>query len=86
MEYESLFQVGGDRRCKPFEVEVSIDGKPLRMEIGTGASVSLVSQTGYQTLLKGGRLKRTNVQLKAYGGEVLKVLEKVIIASSCPLK
>ena len=38
-EYESYFQVGGDKRCKPFEVEVSIDGQPLRMKIDTGASV-----------------------------------------------
>ena len=51
-EYGFLFQVEGSTKCKPFEIEVLVDGKPLKMEIDTGASVSVVSQIVYQKLLK----------------------------------
>ena len=36
-----------------------------------------IGVTVYQTLLKGRRLERTNIQLKTYGDEVLKVLAEI---------
>lgn len=78
-EYEYLFQVGGDTKCKPFEIEVEVEGQPLKMEIDTGASVSVVSQTVYRELLHEKRLEKTTVQLKTYGGESLKVLGEISV-------
>ena len=78
-EYESLFQVEGSTKCKPFEIDLLVEGKPLKMEIDTGASVSVVSQAVYQKLLKEKKLERTTVQLKTYGGESLKVLGEVSV-------
>ncbi len=37
---------------KPLTVEVKLDGKPLKMELDTGASVSLLSEVTYKSLFK----------------------------------
>ena len=80
-EYESYFQVGGDKRCKPFEIEVSIDNhlewKLTQVLLSLVWCFCFIGVTVYQTLLKGRRLERTNTQLKTYGDEVLKVLGEI---------
>ena len=35
---------------KPLEVDLQLEGKPLRMEVDTGAAVSLVSEETYRSL------------------------------------
>ena len=45
-EYTHYQVEAGDR--KPFKVDMQVDGKLLPMEIDTGASLSLVSETTYQ--------------------------------------
>ena len=45
------------------------------MEIDTGASVSIVSETEYQRRWPNVSLNSTPVKLRTYTGEILKVLE-----------
>ena len=43
-----LYCLSDAGRSKPINVEVVVDGKPLTMELDTGAAVSLVSESTYQ--------------------------------------
>ena len=40
----SLFHLTGNTQVQPFEVTVMVDSKPLRMEIYTGTTSSLVTE------------------------------------------
>ena len=51
-EYSTLFSLESSRRGqKPFEVELQIDGCPLRMEVDTGASLLLMSEATFSPCL-----------------------------------
>ena len=39
----SLFNLGSQRSL-PYKVQLSVAGKPLEMEVGTGASLSVISE------------------------------------------
>ena len=43
-----LYCLSDAERSKPINVEVVVDGKPLTMELDTGAAVSLVLESMYQ--------------------------------------
>ena len=62
---------------KPLEVDLMLDGKPLRMEVDTGAAVSLVSEKTYQSLFPERCLQPSKVCLRTYSGESLKVIGQV---------
>uniref|UniRef100_A0A452HWT6 CCHC-type domain-containing protein n=1 Tax=Gopherus agassizii TaxID=38772 RepID=A0A452HWT6_9SAUR len=51
-----------------------LDGKPIRMELDTGAAVSLVSETVYKEKLQHLPLKATKTVLKTYTGEAVPML------------
>ena len=51
-----------------------IDGCPLRMDINTGASVSVVSESIYKQYLAHMQLNPTAKKLRSYSGDSLKVL------------
>ena len=54
-------------------VEVQFDGKPLTMELDTGAAMSLVSEATYRSLFVEKALQQSRVRLRTYSGEPLKV-------------
>ncbi|XP_048059455.1 uncharacterized protein K02A2.6-like [Megalobrama amblycephala] len=54
---------------KGYWVTPIIEGEPVRMEIDTGAAVSIVSDAVYHKTLKHVCLKPTNIVLKTYTGE-----------------
>lgn len=74
----------GVPRTKPMKVEVKLDGKPLRMELDTGASVSPVSEATFRSLYKYRPIPQSGVRLRTYSGEMLKVVgETEVLVSYC---
>ena len=65
--------------CKPFVVDMVLDGKAHKMEIDTGASVSVVSKKTYELLFKKRELRKSSIRLSTYGGEPLSVLGEIVV-------
>ena len=62
---------------RPLEIEVRLEGKPLMMEVDTGAGVSLVSEKTFQMILPSHTTQATRTQLRTYSGEAIPVVGKV---------
>ncbi len=69
-------QVGPGKK-EPLKLDVSLDDKPLCMELDTGASVSLVSNTTFKNLFGNRNLRNSDLTLRTYSGELLNVLGEV---------
>ena len=54
-------------------VDVQANGKPLTMELDTGAAVSVISEDAQRRILLDTLLKRISVVLKTYTGEHIRV-------------
>ena len=54
---------------KPLFVTVEVEGRPLKMELDTGAAVSLMPYSVYRNQYKDLLLKNTQIKLKTYTGE-----------------
>ena len=65
------------KSSQPFEVDLLLEGKPLRMEVDTGACVSLVSKQTFQSLFPAQTLRPLKAQLRTYSGEVIPSLGEV---------
>jgi len=59
---------------RPLEVDLTLEGKPLRMEVDTGAAVSLVSEKTYRSLFPKAPLQPSTTKLRTYSGEPLAVV------------
>ena len=55
-------------------LDLVVEGKPLRMELDTGASVSIISEKTWKTELQAPPLAKSSIKLKTYTGQQLKVL------------
>ena len=64
---------------QPFHAEVSINGQLIRMEIDTGAAVSLMSRTQQQELFPALSLQSSDVVLITYSGECMEVCGEVTV-------
>ena len=73
-EEYALLHVTAPRQGQPLQVHLKLDEKAITMEIDTGASVSLVSETEYNRLWPQVPLEATPIKLRTYSGEPLKVL------------
>ena len=73
---QKLHHVEGKRRSQPpYIVSVSLDGRSTQMEVDTGATLSLMSETTYRKLWKvPPKLKLTTECLSTYSGQRLVVL------------
>ena len=58
----------------PIQITVDVDNYALPMELDTGASLSIISETVYKNLPSAPKLQSTSAQLKTYTGEPIKVL------------
>nr|XP_037273188.1 uncharacterized protein LOC119165101 [Rhipicephalus microplus] len=58
---------------QPYEVEVQIAGQLVKMQVDTGAAVSLVPECVYQQLKQPPQLEKCEMKLKTYGRATLQV-------------
>ena len=72
-EYE-LYHFTASHKCQPLQVPLKLDGESITMEIDTGASVSIVSETEHHRRWPNVSLNSASVKLRTYTGETLKVL------------
>lgn len=73
----SVHVIGKQGRRDPLTTTVTINRKPVSMEIDTGASVSLISEQTFKGLWSKKNspgLRRPNLHLRTYSGEQLQVL------------
>ena len=69
----SLFAIG-EQSSRPLYAELLVSGKQLRMEIDTGAAVSIISEKQQRALLPDVPVQTSNIKLKTYTGEQMPVL------------
>ena len=82
-EYD-LFQVNGSSRTsQPLEVPVEIEGRSLIMELDTGASVTLISESVFNKLCLDKPLRLSSSRLSTYSGERLPVLGQLQVNVTC---
>ena len=55
----------------PVMVEVTMNGKPMRMEVDTGAAVSVMNLSSFNRVKEGGELRSSKLKLRTYTGEVV---------------
>ena len=71
----NLCQVrSGSMRSPPIQVKVGVDDCLIKMEVDTGASVSLMSETLFTELWPGRSLESTGVRLQSYSREPIPVV------------
>ncbi len=58
-------------------VLVSVDGKPLKMEVDTGASLTVIPNNVWKEVLASKPLRDTTVKLKSYSGHEIPVKGEV---------
>ena len=59
--------------AKPYFVTMNVNGRPLKMEIDTGAAVSIISTDTMKHLVPDATLKMTDVRMQTYTGQPMKV-------------
>jgi len=69
-----ILHVGSSNRTPPYMVTVEADGVGLQMEVDTGSSVSLVSQSTFRKLWPERKLSECKYRLRSYAEEPIKVL------------
>ncbi|KAL6468201.1 hypothetical protein MHYP_G00238780 [Metynnis hypsauchen] len=68
---------------KPYNVYVSVNGARVKMEVDTGAAVSVISEGLYQRRFKSVKLSPANCVLKTYSQESLKLMGKFTAKVKC---
>ena len=58
---------------RPIQVELQLDGKPVTMEVDTGAAVSLISEWTLKQVLPKAAIHNTTVVLRTYTSERIPV-------------
>ncbi|XP_071498023.1 uncharacterized protein [Diadema antillarum] len=69
-----LYRVDGKSNVPPLKVKVNIDSQEVGMEIDTGASISLMSETIFRTYWPKRRLSPTTMKLRTYTNHELEVV------------
>ena len=79
---ESLFVIRDRSSSPPYRVELRVNDRPLRMEVDTGAAVSLAPESAVTSLLSSAALRPTDVVFKTYTGESIPVLGSLPVTDS----
>lgn len=66
--------VNSEGPSKPYKVTLIVNGKPLEMEIDTGAAVSIISKSTMKSLFSPCALTETSLNLRTYTSESIMVL------------
>lgn len=69
-----LFAIGTEGKPKPLTCELTIEGKPLVMEIDTGTEVSIISEATHWAIFPELQPVKSRVLLKTYTNEVMSVV------------
>ena len=64
-------------RAHPFTTDIEVNGKPITMEIDTGASVSIISKQSQQQLFPAVTVEPSPLALQTYTGERLSVIGRM---------
>ena len=59
------------KRVNPMFVNVKLNGKPVRLELDTGASLTVMGENSFRKEVGEMKLKSTNLKLKTYSGEFI---------------
>ena len=81
----NMYVVGTDR-LDPYTAEIEINGATLRMQVDTGAALSLISETAYPKAWPSGNapvVQKTSVRLRTYTGEELKLVGMAMVRVRC---
>ena len=70
---EALNKVNS-KSSHPYLVDMMLDEKPIKMEIDTGACMSLISEVTFKQLFPGRTLKPSSARLSAYSGQPIPAL------------
>ena len=65
---------------QPIRVKVEINGRPVTMEVDTGAAVSLMSEKNWKDVLSGTPLKKSSLILQTYTAEQMPVVGECQVA------
>ena len=76
---EEVISHVGTKPSHPYQVVVQINGKAVSMEIDTGASVSLMSQSLQETLFPAATLAKPTVKLRTYTAEPITVVGQLTV-------
>jgi hypothetical protein len=71
MDLLSLYRLGRPESPDPVMVDVIVNGGPVRMEVDTGAAVSVMSQSSYERIRGDQPLRESGLKLKTYTGEIV---------------
>lgn len=69
----TLFNVPSSKKSKPYVITLEVERQQLKMEIDTGASLSLVSEDTREKLWPNKRLLPTTAKLRTYSGQELSI-------------
>ena len=64
---------------KPYVAVVEVNGKPLKMEIDTGAAVTLISQKTQRKLFPNAILQKPTLTLRTYTAEAIRVIGQMTV-------
>ena len=76
---EEYLYVISNKSTAPYKVQLEVKGKPLTMEVDTGAAVSLAPESAVESLLSSSELLPSNVILKTYTGEQIPVKGSLLV-------
>ena len=74
--------VSSRKGVKPYKVQLTLEGTHVTMEVDTGASTSVISKDLYLSKFSHLDLKKTNILLKSFMEEPVKVLGSIEVAVS----
>ena len=64
---------------KPMYVQVIMEGQPIKMELDTGAAVSIMPYTMYKEKMAHTQLQKSTVNLKTYTGQWVRPLGEITV-------
>lgn len=73
----ALFKVETTPKAGAYFVSVGIDGKQVKMQVDTGAAVSVMSKSEFRKMFPHKQCQKTNVRLTAYNGSSIPIRGRV---------
>ena len=75
---EVIYRVS-DKPSHPCQVEIEINGAAVKMEVDTGAAVTILSQKTQEALFPSATLSKPTVSLRTYTSEPIIVLGQMMV-------